>query len=129
MSLIDWKTGTQEMLNHHYQLQGYDYLFQASGLYGRLDENDFLMKHFGITRKYGMCVKLGGSSYLNTMYDLTTNKDFFRGWHRFNNPTATTYNAKSRTTGRMKLGCVFCPHRNLRCPIFSFTQSEVINNE
>jgi len=123
-AIIDWKTGTQALSGHQVQLTGYHYLLTDSGMWADAVKNKEItspylrMKEHGISSSYAMCIKFGGSKYLNTMYDVD-NKEFFRAWDRFNSPTPTAYSVNQRTDTKLKMLCLFCEHRVYNCPMYA----------
>ena len=126
--LIDWKTGATEQKSHAIQLVAYNWLLKNSGLLeksraaGEIDTPIYQMSEHGFDVDYAMCVKFGTKGhYLNTLYDVESETDFFRAWDRFNDPTPTTYSTKQRTGNKMKSMCMMCEHRNLNCPFFEFS--------
>ena len=124
--MLDWKTGRAKLDGHHAQLEGYDWLLDISGEREKMNETVVSKKwavktdQFGDEVRLAVCVRLGGFTYFADAYELNTGK-FETAYDLFQSPRyiAKTRDAKYGNRGfREGYHCVFCPHRDVDCPIF-----------
>ncbi len=124
--MLDWKTGMAKLDSHHAQLEGYDWMLDATGKRKEITEEGYVTKPWATKNIAGeevplaLCVRLGGYTYFADAYELNTNQ-FQNARNLF---LESEYIAKTRNgkfgdrVYREGYHCVFCPHREHGCPIF-----------
>ena len=122
--MLDWKTGMAKLESHHAQLEGYDWLLDATNT--RSDLSMILSKPWlkvvedNEEIPIALCVRLGGYTYFADAYKLNSGK--FKKVHRLFKRATYLVKTRSEKYGdrvfREGYHCVFCPHREDKCPIF-----------